>query len=81
MATTTTLSRLERPRATNDYDGAYLTLCYTVHGFFMKSDLASRRRRCAEVAYGVDATRLHRFRLTLAQVVQLFAELRFEKYW
>lgn len=81
MATTATLTRLERPRTTNDYDAAYLTLCFTVHGFFMKNDLASRRRRCAEVAYSVDATKLHRFRLTPAEVVKLFAELGFERYW
>jgi hypothetical protein len=77
MVTTTTLTRLKTPR-TNDYDAAYVTLCFTVNGYFMKDDLAILRRHCAEVAYDVDATRLHRFRLMPAEVVQRFTELGFE---
>jgi hypothetical protein len=82
MATTTmTLSRLEKPRRSSDFDAAYLTLCFICDGIFSTDDLLSRRRRCAEVAYGVDATRLHKFRLAPAEVVQLFEEMKFVGNW
>jgi hypothetical protein len=81
MATTTTLTRLEQPRRSSEFDAAYLALRFICDGYFSADDLLSRRRRCAAVAYSVDATRLHKFRLTPAEAVQLFAKMEFVCNW
>jgi hypothetical protein len=79
MATITTVSRLQKQRRTSDYDAAYIALSSYAEVRLSRTDLLSDRRRCAEVAHRADPTRLDKFRLAPAEVVQLIEELGFNK--
>jgi hypothetical protein len=81
MATTTTVSVLQKPRRASEYDAAYLALRLYADRLLTRTDLLSDKRLCAEVAYRADATRLDKFRLAPAEVVQLFRELGFHNNW
>jgi hypothetical protein len=79
MATITTVSRPQNQRLRSDYDAAYIALSFYADVRLSRTDLLSDKRRCAEVTYRADPTRLDKFRLPPADVAQLFTELGFDE--
>jgi hypothetical protein len=77
MATITTVQQLQKHRLRSDYEAAYIALSFYAEVRLLRADLLSDKRRCAEIAYRADPTRLDIYRLAPAEVAQLFTELGF----